>query len=88
MTIKEFNDIRSRIFIEAMKNPEISSAVQNSGSAILYEVMQGEKHGIFVVERSSHMNDAFLVKNGFDPARARIEKIFALHRDTKCVYFW
>lgn len=78
MTVKELNSIKRKMWDSLMENPEIFDNVKITGTAILYDISDGQKHGIFVVSRSEQINDNMLTENGFNAEKSDIKRLFTV----------
>lgn len=78
MTVKELNSIKRKMWDSLMENPEVFDNVKITGTAIIYDISDVHKHGIFVVNRPEQINDNMLTKNGFNAEKSDIKRLFTI----------
>ena len=85
MTIKEYNRIRTAIFAEAAKIPEVEKALAIDGVAYIYEAVDATRqHTVLTLTAKTQLNDNTLRAAGIDPSTATCRLQMTLRQTTKC----
>ena len=87
MTKKEFNQIRTAIFEEAIKIESIKKSLELSPNVYIYELTQADKHKYIELTHKTQLNDNTIRENGFNPEIVNVKLIMTLNRATKCASF-